>query len=91
MARTPNLVKREVKLALEAKCSAEVVKKGIARGECWMRAAFGGANAEAYGQLDEPVKFFELYCNEVVSNLETGSDRTMNKTTFGIYGSGRRS
>lgn len=87
-----NPFKAQIKAALLARhFAAETVRKGMSRGERWMKAAYGDADyttllAEA-GGLDGAVQTMAIYCREV----DEGNERTFNRETFGIYGTGRRS
>jgi hypothetical protein len=88
-----NELKAQVKTALLKSYPEDVVRKGIARGERWIKAAYGSSGIEGWqerlsegGDTNDLIVFFSLYCSEVVNVKD---DKTFNKQTFGIYGSNR--
>jgi len=85
-----NQIKSEAKKALLALYSPDVVKKGMARGERWIKAAYGNAGVEGYqdrlgesGSMDNLVSFFNFYCVEVRDHSD--AKHTSNRDQFGIY------
>lgn len=84
-----NPIKAQVKAALLTQFDAETVRKGLARLERWQRAAYGAVDYETHVQesgLEGVTSTGAIYCREVLS----GAERTFNRDTFGIYGTGRK-
>lgn len=88
MARNP--IKAKIKEELLKTYPEEVVRKGMARGERWMRAAYGAVDYQCWvdeSGEDGVMMNMAIYCGEVA---EGNNDQTFNKKTFGIYGNGRQ-
>jgi hypothetical protein len=84
---TRNPIKAQVKQALlAAGLSEDIVRKGMQRGERWMRAAYGDADYETLrAESPDLVAWFTGYCNEAAK--DGGKGATFNRQSFG----GRRS
>ena len=86
-----NLIKAEVKAELLKQFPEDIVKKGMARAERWISAAYSSAGIEGYqDRLDESadmaglVSFFAYYCREAIQTQAPGA-KTFNREAFGIY------
>jgi len=85
-----NKLKKALVERLSKTYSAEVVRKGVARGERWIAAAYGKANQAGWnsrfdedgGNLDDLAGFFCSYCEEVKRGE---NNHSFNRDAFGCH------